>query len=177
MCKFLNVIKAIINALMTLVIILGLAFIILYLFRIVPFVVETGSMQPAIQTGSISFINKNTKYSSIKENDIIAFTLPNGTRATHRVVKITSEGFITKGDSNKDRDGIITTEDNFIGKNIFSIPRLGFFIKLIQTTRGKIISITIIAVIFLSGILMEDDKKKKVKEDKQEDKNEESKDN
>ena len=161
MHKLINVIKAVINALMTLVIIIGLICIILYFLGIVPFVVESGSMEPTIQTGSISFINQKTKYEDIKENDIIAFKLPVGTRVTHRVIKISDEGFVTKGDNNDVQDELITTQSNFIGKNIFSIPRLGFVIKLMQTPRGKIVAITIIFIIFLSGILMDDNEKKK----------------
>ena len=157
--KFLKVTKVLINTLMTLVLIIGIAFIFLYLIGIEPFVVESGSMQPTIQVGSLSFVNKNIKYNDIKENDIIAFKSPNGAKVTHRVIKITTEGFETKGDSNNKSDGISTTESNYIGKNVFSIPRLGILVKSIQTTKGRIVLVTIIIVILLSGFFLSDDKK------------------
>ena len=71
----------------------------------------------------------------------------------HRVISIQNEGLETKGDSNEVSDGITTNESNYIGKNVFNIPQLGYVVKLIQTTRGKILLITIIIVILISGFL------------------------
>ena len=69
-----KVIKAFINALMTLIIILGIIFVVLFIIGIRPFVVLSGSMEPTIHKGSISFINVNYQYGKIKNNDIIAYT-------------------------------------------------------------------------------------------------------
>jgi signal peptidase len=149
---------------MTLILIVGTVFIVLYIVGIEPYVVETGSMRPVIQQGSISFINKHVEYSSIQEGDIIAFKTSTGDRVTHRVIHITEEGFETKGDANDASDGISTTPKNYIGKNVISIPKVGFFVKLIQTTKGKIILITVIIVILLAGFLMDDKSKQDSKE-------------
>ena len=121
--KFLNILKAILNVILTIIIIVGIIFIGLYIIGIEPSVV-------------------------------------------HRVIKITNEGFTTKGDNNETEDLIKTTKENYIGKNIFSIPKVGYAVKLIQTTRGKIILGTIILVVFLTGVLIgEPSKKKKQKEE------------
>ena len=168
MDKLIHVIKVFINTLMTLVLIVGIVFITLYFIGIQPFVVETGSMQPTIQAGSISFVNIHVKYDEIKENDIIAFESSNGARVTHRVINITEEGFETKGDSNNKSDGISTTKSNYIGKNVFSIPEAGKFVKFIQTTVGKIVLVTIIVILLLVGFLIGDDKKSKKKKKKKE---------
>ena len=101
MKNYLKVIKAFINALMTIILILGIAFIFLFLIGIEPSVVESGSMEPSIHVGSLCFVNKHYKYEKIKENDIIAFKIPTGNKATHRVIRITEEGFETKGDANE----------------------------------------------------------------------------
>lgn len=161
MDKTLKVIKAVINALMTMILILGIIFVLLYVIGIEPFVVESGSMQPTIQTGSLSFINKNVDYEKIKENDVIAFRAQTGNLVTHRVIKITDVGFETKGDSNDISDGVSTTKDNYIGKNIFSIPKAGLLVKIIQTPRGKIILITFIILILIYGFLFGENKKTK----------------
>lgn len=163
-----KVIRILVNILMTLILIIGGTFIILFIFGIQPFVVETGSMSPAITQGSLSFINKNIEYSQIKENDIIAFTASSGDKVTHRVVSITDEGFETKGDSNENTDGISTTKKNYMGKNVFSIPKLGLVVKVLQTVKGKIMLITVIIVILLAGFLTDasKDKKKKEKQEK-----------
>ena len=47
---FIKVIKALVNALMTVIIIIGSLFVLLYLIGIEPFVVESGSMEPEIKT-------------------------------------------------------------------------------------------------------------------------------
>ena len=166
MKKFLKILNFIFNSILTIIIIIGILFIGLYIIGIEPSVVQSGSMEPQIETGSVCFINKLVKYDDIKENDIIAFKLPTGVGVTHRVIKITNEGFTTKGDNNETEDLIKTTKENYIGKNIFSIPKVGYAVKLIQTTRGKIILGTIILVIFLAGLLIGEPSKKKQQKEK-----------
>ena len=161
MDRFINIIKVLINNLMTLILIVGIAFIVLYIIGIVPYVVESGSMEPVIERGSVSFINKNFKYEDIQINDVIAYNLPSGSKVTHRVINITEDGFETKGDRNDLSDGVSTTKNNYIGKNIFSIPKLGYGVKFIQTVKGKAILIILIIVILLGGFLLGDDKKGK----------------
>lgn len=74
----------------------------------------TGSMEPAIRVGSIVVI-KPFNPESLKEGDIICFKLSEPTSITHRIINITDEGFITKGDANKDPDQwIVRTPIGFI---------------------------------------------------------------
>ena len=166
MNNFIKIVKILFNILMDMILVVGIILILLYILGIEPFVVESGSMQPTIEKGSLSFINKQISYDKIKENDVIAFTVITGQKVTHRVVKITSQGFETQGDSNEKSDGISTTKMNYIGKNIFSIPKLGYAVKIMQTPRGKIILCTIILFIFVAGITMDDNKKEKRKKGK-----------
>jgi len=158
-----KIVKNIINVLTTLIIVVGVVFVGLYLCGITPYVVLSGSMEPTIKTGSLCFINKHAKYEKIKEKDIIAFKME-GTLVTHRVYSVTDEGFETKGDNNDDKDGSLVTKDNFVGKNIFWIPKVGYGVKLVQSTKGKIIFGISIVLLFMSGLLLGDDKKKVSKE-------------
>ncbi len=159
-----KIVKKIINVLTTLIIGVGALLLILYLFGIVPYVTLSGSMEPTVKTGSLCFINKKAKIENIKEKDIIAFKLKDGTLVTHRAIKITNSGFITKGDNNDDVDGNKVTKDNFIGKNLFSIPGIGYAVKAFQSTTGKIILITFAVLLFASGFLFGENKKKEIKE-------------
>ena len=154
-----KIIKGIINVLTTLIIVIGGLFLILYICGIVPYVVLSGSMEPKIQTGSLCFINKNAKFNSIKKKDIIAYKMKDGTLVTHRVVDITNKGFITKGDNNKIKDKEIVNKNNYIGKNIFWIPKIGYVIRVFQSTRGKIIFITSLIVLLVFGLLFGEGKK------------------
>lgn len=156
MNKATKIIKASFDALMTVILILGILFLILFVVGIRPYVVISGSMEPAVHKGSLSFINKHSKYEDIKNGDIIAYQTPTGDKVTHRVREVTEEGFITRGDANSVDDVALTTESNFLGKNIFSIPMLGYAVGTLQTTRGKIVLGTIIVLILVASFLLDD---------------------
>lgn len=156
MNKATKIIKASFDALMTVILILGILFLILFVVGIRPYVVISGSMEPAVHKGSLSFINKHSKYEDIKNGDIIAYQTPTGDKVTHRVREVTEEGFITRGDANPVDDVALTTESNFLGKNIFSIPMLGYAVGTLQTTRGKIVLGTIIVLILVASFLLDD---------------------
>lgn len=141
-----KVLKNIVNAILTLLIIVGVSVLILYIIGIKPYVVISGSMEPNIKVGSVSFINTRYSYSKIKVGDIIAFKTDN-IFATHRVVETTQYGFKTKGDANNIEDGNIVSKDEYVGKNILSIPKLGYVIRATQTKAGKVILIT--TIVFL----------------------------
>ena len=159
-----KIVKAIVNVLTTIIIGVGGLILVLYLFGIVPYVVLSGSMEPTIDTGSLCFINKNAKYEDVKEKDIIAFKLSDGTLVTHRAIEITETGIVTKGDNNDGADSNQVKKDNFVGKNLFWIPKVGYAVKAFQSTKGKIIVITSIVLLFAAGFLVGENKKKEVKE-------------
>lgn len=156
-----KIIKKIINVLTTLIIVVGGIFLVLYLFGIVPYVILSGSMEPTIKTGSLCFINKKVDVQEIKKKDVIAFKLDDGTLVTHRVDKINKDGIITKGDNNKRVDDGVVTANNYVGKNIFWIPKVGYVVMAFQSTRGKIVLITCVVLLFVVGMLFGDDTKKK----------------
>jgi len=155
-----KIVKKIINILTTIIICVGGLFLILYILGIVPYVVLSGSMEPSIETGSVCFINKHAKFEDIKEKDVIAFKMKDGTLVTHRAIEINDSGIVTKGDNNKDADNNIVTKENFVGKNLFWIPKVGYVIKAFQTTTGRIIAAAIILLLLVSGFLFGDDNKK-----------------
>ena len=164
MDKAIKVIKASVDALMTLILIIGIIFIFLFIIGIKPYIVLSGSMEPTIKKGSLSFINTHKHYSEVENGDIIAYISPNGEKVTHRVIRITEEGFETKGDKNNVSDGFLTNKETYIGKNIFSIPGVGYAMQIIQTPRGRIVLIVTIMVILTAGFLLDDKKVKKTKE-------------
>ena len=155
-----KIVKKIINVLTTIIICVGGLFLILYILGIVPYVVLSGSMEPSIETGSVCFINKHAKFENIKEKDVIAFKMNDGTLVTHRAIEINDSGIVTKGDNNKDADRNIVTNSNFVGKNLFWIPKVGYVIKAFQTATGRIIAVALILLLLVSGFLFGDDKNK-----------------
>ena len=138
-----KIITKIINILLTLVIIIGLIFVFLYAIKIEPYVVLSGSMEPTLQVGSLSFINKNIKYEDVKEGDIVAYRSEK-ILIEHRVKSIDTNGFVTKGDANEEDDGLSVNKMNYIGVNAFNIPYVGYAVRWIQTPKCKIISATLV---------------------------------
>ena len=152
-----KIIEKILSAVMSLIITAGVIVVGAYLLGIHAYVVESGSMEPSIHTGSVCFINEKADYEDTKIGDVIAYSLPNGHYVTHRVVSISKEGMTTKGDANNITDSTVITRNNFIGKNILSIPKVGFLVAAMQTKRGIIISVTVIALFFVAGMLLDSD--------------------
>ena len=126
--------------------------------NIEPRIVLSGSMEPKIHTGSICFINKKVPYDKIKTGDIIAFKAGKNTMVTHRVISVTNAGFETKGDANKVSDGISTNKTNYRGKTILSIPYAGYISMYLQSTRGKIILVSVIVALFIAGLILPQEK-------------------
>ena len=155
----LKVLKKIIDIITTIILIVGFALVLLYICGIKPYVILSGSMEPKISTGSVCFVNEKAKYEDMTVGDIIAFKIPTGASVTHRIINITDKGFETKGDANEESDGISTTKQNFLGKNLFSIKNLGFTVEFIQSTRGRIVLITMIVFFLASGFLLGEPKK------------------
>ena len=160
-----NIVKKIIDVVLTFIILFSIIFIGLYLFKIEPFVVLSGSMEPKIGTGSLCLINKNYKYESIKEEDIIAYKLNDGTMVTHRVIEKNNDKMVTKGDANKSQDLSSPTKSNYVGKNFFCIPKIGYAVRSLQSNNGKIILISIIALLLLVGFLFGEPDKKNTKKE------------
>lgn len=132
----------------------------LYLMGKTPRVIVSGSMEPEIHTGSLAFIDTKVSYEDIEENDIVAFENENGDMVVHRAIAVTDGGIETQGDANDVSDGVTTTEDNFYGQYLFSIPNIGYLLFAIKSRRGIIICVTAIIVYALLGVIIGDDSDK-----------------
>jgi signal peptidase len=110
--------------------------------------VYSGSMEPAIPVGGVVVI-KPVDPESLREGDIICFELSGPTTITHRIISITQEGFITKGDANEDPDQWIVKRENIVGKALFTIPCLGYLVHFVRTPMGFILLIVIPACVII----------------------------
>lgn len=108
------------------------------IFRIEPRIVMSGSMEPAISTGSIVYIAKNVKPEQIEDRDIIAFRVGERMQVMHRVMKVDREDktFITKGDANASADIGPVGYDSYEGKIIGNIPAIGYVVQKLQSRAG-----------------------------------------
>ena len=95
------------------------------------YTVLSGSMEPEFYPGDM-VITKHKSKTNIKVNDIVTYRDNDGVIITHRIIKETTEGYITKGDNNNVEDLDILTEDNIIGEVKFSIPKLGYIMNFLS---------------------------------------------
>ena len=116
-------------------------------------IVLSGSMEPAIKTGSVVIIKPVDRYGI---GDVVIFGKDNRDNipTTHRIVEmhiISGETrFITKGDANDDLDGREITERDIIGKVLFDVPYVGFILDIARKPLGFAVLIGIPALVIMS---------------------------
>lgn len=115
------------------------------------YTVLSGSMEPAIHTGSLIFVKPQGDYN---EGDIVTRnTKDKKATVTHRIiVKAEEKGeiyFKTKGDANDGEDTEKIAQEEIIGKSFLAIPLLGYPVSYAKTTQGLILLIIIPAIIII----------------------------
>lgn len=120
------------------------------------YTVVSGSMEPAIPTGSLVYI-RYVEPKEITEGDVIAFygSDADGSIITHRVVSnSTAMGqFITKGDANEENDMNPVNYNQYMGKLVRSIPKVGGIVQTITAGSGKIAVGCVIGVAVILEII------------------------
>jgi len=107
-----------------------------------PLVVRSGSMEPAIPTGSMVLVRR-VPASTVLAGDIVSVTRPDHVRVTHRVVSATPAaagvgGLVTlvlKGDANQDADPAPVTVSS-VDRLALSAPGLGRVPAWLATAPG-----------------------------------------
>jgi signal peptidase len=112
-------------------------------------VVQSGSMEPVIKTGSIVAVKPAEEYSV---GDIITFGQLSKTKipTTHRILEIKNESgktlFVTKGDANDSADTALVAKSEVIGKVLFDVPYLGYAVAAGRKPFGFMLIIVVPAV-------------------------------
>lgn len=102
-------------------------------------VVQSGSMEPAIKTGSVVAIRPVTDY---QIGDVISFADEKSAKMiiTHRIVEIKEDAgqkyYITKGDANSEKDFDLVSQKNIVGKVFFTIPYFGYVVHTAKQPYG-----------------------------------------
>lgn len=116
------------------------------------YIVASGSMEPAIPTGSVLF-TKNVDPEKIDVGEVITYRKDTGReKITHRVIQknMTQNGpvFRTKGDANDEPDPGWIEASNVESKKILAIPYMG---RILQPADKKKI---ILILVFLPATLL-----------------------
>jgi signal peptidase len=102
-------------------------------------IVKSGSMEPAIKTGSIVFIKPESAY---VVGDVITFGEDSKTAipTTHRIIAIRQSAgatyYTTKGDANNAPEQNETEKNNVIGKVMFTLPYAGYILNFAKQPIG-----------------------------------------
>lgn len=113
--------------------------------------VQSGSMEPTIPTYSVCLVTTRVSYDDLSVGDIVVFTrASDGEKVVHRVVEMTDEGVITRGDANRNDDGVSVTPDTLFARYIMHIPYLGYIYVFVRTPIGVV---TIVALFIALAVL------------------------
>jgi signal peptidase len=139
------------------------------------YAVTSGSMEPAIPTGSLIKVGKY-KLDDLQQGDVITFTVPSDKPqpqiVTHRIQqvekeeelvatdsatanqdqppkKIVSYQFTTQGDANNKPDDYQVKPGDILGKYQWHLPYLGYISAFTQTATGFIILVVVPAIVLI----------------------------
>lgn len=115
-------------------------------------IVQSGSMEPAITTGSVVVIQKKDAY---VEGQVVTFgaETSNSIPTTHRIVGTEVQNgelvYLTQGDANEEVDAQAITKDDVRGVVLFTIPALGFLLDFARQPLGFALLIGVPALVII----------------------------
>lgn len=113
------------------------------------FVVGSPSMEPAIESGSLVYVEATGDY---ERGDVVTFRRGDRT-VTHRIVGETPEGYVTAGDANEAPDEWRVPEERVIGEVVLALPTYGRVVSLAGTPLGFALGVFLPATILLAAEL------------------------
>ena len=119
-------------------------------------VVLSGSMQPTLPPGSVSFVQP-TSPQTFKVGDLLVFALLRdpSQQVTHRIVSVRGEGgsleFQTKGDANNAADVDWVPAANVRGAVRWYIPYIGYAVPYMRSPWGYVLFVIVPAIIIIIG--------------------------
>lgn len=120
-----------------------------------PFVVMSGSMEPAVPVGSVVLVRPQAGYAP---GDVISFAAQGNQEniVTHRIVfRRYLEGlgsdpvYNTAGDANEEMDKWEVTSEQIVGKVLFYVPYIGYGVDFVKQPFGFILLVIVPATIVI----------------------------
>ncbi len=116
------------------------------------FIVQSGSMEPAIKTGGVVVVKSSGDY---KVGDVITFGPYSKIKAptTHRIYEIKEQNgvqtFTTKGDANNAPDQRVIRKSDIVGKVLLDVPYVGYAVAAAKKPIGFALIIIVPAAIII----------------------------
>lgn len=127
------------------------------LFNYKMFIVQSNSMSPEFETGSLLFVSMDTE--GLVKGDIITYKkAESDISTTHRIVDIVEDNarlFITKGDANNINDPLPVAEEEVIGRVSLSIPMIGYAFGFMQARMRLLLFGLIPSIVIIFFIVKE----------------------
>ena len=123
-------------------------------------VVLSGSMEPSISVGDLLIVSKQESY---EVGDVIVFQ-DGKIAVTHRIVSISENEVITRGDANNTDDDPITLDD-IKGEVVCVIPLVGRLVSMIKTPAGTLVIMALAVFLLERSFRAEKEKDKKQLDD------------
>ena len=144
--------------------IIGNTLLLMIIFGYEPYTIVSGSMEPAVPTGSLVYIRR-IEAEAVEIGDVIAYYGDRDENAVivHRVVERDERSFITKGDANETEDLRPVGYDQLMGIVSISVPHLGIFAEALTMGNGRILTVSLVflaLVLHLLAITLERKKEK-----------------
>lgn len=110
------------------------------------YIVSSGSMAPAIQTGSVVFVAPKDSYGV---GDIVTYKSGPKMTTTHRIVAQDGDKIKLAGDANNAPDPGIISADKIVGTVRFTLPFVGYIAAFAKTPKGFILLVIVPATIII----------------------------
>ncbi len=120
--------------------ILTLVSILLTLFGLRPFILESSSMEPLYKRGSLIWCDTRVKPDNLSIGDAVIYRATKEMIVLHRVVGDN----LLQGDANSKPQEVKLNDVNLIGREVFTIPGLGYVASVLLS-----FPVWILAVVFL----------------------------
>ncbi len=119
---------------------LALVSLLLALFGLRPFILESSSMEPLYKRGSLIWCDTRIKPDNLSIGDAVIYRATNKMIVLHRLV---GENLL-QGDANSEVQEVKLNDVNLIGREVFTVPGLGFVASILLS-----FPVWILAVVFL----------------------------
>ena len=122
--------------------IIGVLVLILVLAGFRPFILRSESMEPIYTKGSLCWVNTRVDLDSVEVGDVLVYRSPANTLVLHRLVDksasvdTTDLPVVMQGDANSMSQDVTLSSINFIGREAFTIPRLGVVVEHILSNNA-----------------------------------------
>ncbi len=99
-----------------------------------PLVLESPSMEPLYRVGSLCWVNTRVDFSDLQIGDVLVYRSPANSLVMHRLISVQSSSgdeivVEMQGDTNPTVQEVTLSRINFVGKEAFTIPRLGTLVS------------------------------------------------